>query len=251
MDKYLDVIKSVKEEIDKIESICNDIYKFNSTDKSINGLVIKDEFEIWYKNGLIHRDNDLPAVIDNEYKINIWCKNGLVDRKNGYAICSSDEPDEYNVWMEGGVIVRNNGPAITFNGEEIDPFTKDSVESIIKLWINNNKLHRINGPAYESGYLEMWFKEGVLHRLDGHAVIDERGNICYQYIQLYEPPELCYFVEGNKMNEKDYKKYIEKYEHKLEFKYFHKWYEKIYSNINSEFVQKQINDSYDKLFISS
>ena len=76
---------------------------------------------IYYKNGKLHRDNDLPAV---EYK------------------SGSKE------WYKEGKIHRIDGPAIErYNGD--------------KYWYYEDKLHRIDGPAYEnSDENKKWYYEG-------------------------------------------------------------------------------------------
>ena len=40
-----------------------------------------------------------------------------------------------------------------------------------KYWYQNDKLHRLDGPAvkYDNGD-KAWYQNGLLHRLDGHAV---------------------------------------------------------------------------------
>lgn len=57
----------------------------------------------------------------------------------------------------------------------------------VYLWRNgveywqNNKLHRLDGPAriFKGG--EEWFKEGKLHRLDGPALILNKGTLVFMW----------------------------------------------------------------------
>lgn len=209
--------------------------EYDNTDKYFHWA--NGTFRIWCKNGLIHRDNDLPAIVDG-YGRQIWCKNGLIHRDNDLAAIIDDVNYLY-VWMEKGMINRNNGPAIIsslFKTSETR-YTRSYNDTVMRVWMNNNKINRTNGPAYVDKYVEMWFRNNILHRPDGPAIIDARISMIYSDCA----PKLHYYKSEK----------ILEYERKLKFKYFHKWYEKIYSNIDSEFVQKQINNDYDKLFISS
>lgn len=50
---------------------------------------------VWHKNGLRHRDNDLPAVIENEGKE--WYQNGLLHRDNDLPAIEKTNGD--NFWL--------------------------------------------------------------------------------------------------------------------------------------------------------
>ena len=98
-----------------------DIYKL----RNIKVRLVKTEFyELWYnKNGLKHRDNDLPAVIYSNGSKG-WYINGLMHRENDL-------------------------PAMIGNGEEY--------------WYKNGKMHRDNDlPALirENG-TRLYFKYGI------------------------------------------------------------------------------------------
>ena len=79
-------------------------------------------------------------------------------------------------------VVRNSGD--DFKAEEYQ-FTKllkkqhnlfEEESDWSELWIKNNQLHRINGPALiAKDGSEIWFKNGVKHRNDGPAVILSSG----------------------------------------------------------------------------
>lgn len=56
---------------------------------------------------------------------------------------------------------------------EIIGYEDDSVclkRKDVKGWFRKGQLHRINGPALESGDIEYWFKDGQIHRRNGPAV---------------------------------------------------------------------------------
>lgn len=62
----------------------------------------------WYKNGRLHRDNDLPAVIINGGQKQ-WMQKGLPHRTSGPAVEYADGSVEW--WFEGQ-IHRLSGPAV-------------------------------------------------------------------------------------------------------------------------------------------
>lgn len=93
-------------------------------------------FEIWRKNGEIHRDNDLPATI-SDYQEE-WYQNGLQHRDN-------DRP---------AVITKDND----------------------RVWKQNGKNHRIGKPAIIRGdNSQEWYEKGNLHRIDGPAIVNSDG----------------------------------------------------------------------------
>jgi hypothetical protein len=100
----------------------------------------------WYDHGLIHRDNDLPAIITSEYKT--WYKYGKVHRDN-------------------------DKPARVFS---------DGFEE----WYQNDKLHRENDqPALIHSDFKSWYRNGLLHRdpdSNGNprpSLIHKNGSINY------------------------------------------------------------------------
>jgi len=58
-----------------------------------------DGIQMWFKNGLPHRDNDLPAIIRDDRKE--WRQNGLLHRDNDLPSIINDH-DEY--WYHRGKI---------------------------------------------------------------------------------------------------------------------------------------------------
>lgn len=56
----------------------------------------------WYRNGKLHRDGDMPAIIisdDTQY----WYKNGLLHRHGKPAIVESDG---HAVWYQDGIKIK-------------------------------------------------------------------------------------------------------------------------------------------------
>ena len=120
----------------------------------------------WHKNGLLHRDNDLPAVIHRD-GTKQWYQNGLLHRDN-------DLP----------AMIYSNGS---------------------KCWYQNDLLHRENDlPAgiYQNGDL-FWFKNGLRHREnDLPAIIFHNGDqYWYRYERLHRDNDLPAVICANGVQE--------------------------------------------------
>jgi hypothetical protein len=136
----------------------------------------------WYLDGVLHREDDLPAVeLNNGTKE--WWKNGLRHRDNNlHAIEDSDGNKE---WYKNGERHRDGDfPACVWNdgtkswwknGERHRDGDLPAVETIYdKEWWKNGKLHRDGDlPAikYNNG-TKWWFKNGIRHRDNGLPVIE-------------------------------------------------------------------------------
>lgn len=131
--------------------ICHKTCTVNSVQHSINDVpLIMLDAQHWYRNGVLHRDNDLPAII-NKHVSKAWCKNGVFHRDNDLPALVFDNGS--CEWYKNGKIHRDNDlPAIVYS-------TK-------KEWYKNGLLHRDNDlPArtYCTGKME-WYKNGILYR---------------------------------------------------------------------------------------
>ena len=95
-----------------------------------------ETFMTWYKNGKIHRDGDLPALIDGDRKV--WYKNGVKHRDGDLP---ADTEGKSQKWYKDGIRHREgNLPAI----------------------IEHEYISYIDDPDY---YLTVsWFRDGKLHR---------------------------------------------------------------------------------------
>lgn len=70
---------------------------------------IYDDNYIWYKHGQIHRDNDLPAMVNKEDKhYQVWAQNDYVHRDDGKPALLSRESWK---WYNRGLLHRLEGPA--------------------------------------------------------------------------------------------------------------------------------------------
>ena len=111
---------------------------------------IDDNEQVWWKFGQIHRDNDLPANITaNGDKY--WFKNYKIHRDNDLPASISADDDKF--WYQNGNLHRDNDlPAIIYSNGE-------------KSWYQNSLKHR-NGdlPAVITLYGKYWYKNGIKHR---------------------------------------------------------------------------------------
>lgn len=84
-------------------------------------------------------------------------------------------------WVnDKGQLSREDGPAVIFlNG--------------YKEWWLDGELHRIDGPAVESGPYQEWWTKGIRNRLDGPAVIWTDGT---QF----------WYIDGEEFTEEEYNK---------------------------------------------
>jgi len=126
--------------------------------------------EIWRLNGVIHREDDLPAIVvrssDNQVVHQEWVKEGNQYRKNGPAHLFDDGVDTYEKWVPSN----RNGPTISK--------TKNGVV-FYEEWHNESGIwHRIDAPAIierdlQTGHVihEEWIYNGKPHRVDGAAEI--------------------------------------------------------------------------------
>jgi len=110
-------------------------------------IICNVEEQLWYQNGLKHRDNN-PAVI-RVNGIQVWYQYGKTHRTDGPALIYADGSTEW--WIEG-MRHRIDGPAIiNMHGRQV--------------WYKNGKKHRDDGPAIiESNGDQFWFKNGKRYR---------------------------------------------------------------------------------------
>lgn len=122
---------------------------------------------VHFLNGQVHAENE-PAVIYNP----------KYDDKRYFNLPTGVVPQrDVYLWRNGVEYWQNNklhrldGPARLFKGGEE--------------WFKEGKLHRTDGPAlvlYEGNLIYIWWLEGVIHRDDGPAIIYRDGKqvwFCY------------------------------------------------------------------------
>lgn len=76
-----------------------------------NGMYYKNDRNIWYKDNIVHRDDDLPAVVFKDGD-KIWYKNGLIHRDNDLPAIVSKAGEQ---WFRNDLKHREKGPAVITN----------------------------------------------------------------------------------------------------------------------------------------
>lgn len=114
--------------------------------------VSENGYQYWYIrknifcNEYLHRDDDMPAVINSNGRGVAWYKYGKKHRLNAPAFV--DDNGRGVAWFEYGKLHRIDGPAlIDENGDEF--------------WYQYDKAHRLDGPAIiRKNGEEIWFVNG-------------------------------------------------------------------------------------------
>ena len=73
-----------------------------------NGMYYEDDCNVWYKDNVIHRDDDLPAIKSPD-GVQMWYKNGLLHRDNDLPAITCWQ---YMQWYRNGLVHREKGPAM-------------------------------------------------------------------------------------------------------------------------------------------
>lgn len=152
--------------------------------------------QVWYRDGVIHRDVDLPAIIYPN-GCQEWRHRGYAHRFNGPALIypSGDDislSDSEEYYLSGkqtskqhvdlvNSYLRSRGEnVITLLTEEFSP--EDFSGKVIYPggwceWYQDGLLHReedLPAKIEFDGSLR-WFRQGKLHRLEGPAIITPKG----------------------------------------------------------------------------
>ena len=119
----------------------------------------------WYKNGLLHRENDLPAI-EWVSGTKEWYQNGLLHRENNeHAIRWSNGDKE---WLNN---LRHRSRGLEDDFSDLGNDSSDIVEADDKEYYTTNIIHLRSKPAIEEADgTNKWYMNGLLHRIDGPAI---------------------------------------------------------------------------------
>jgi hypothetical protein len=140
--------------------------------------------ERWYRNGLTHRDGDLPAIYfhpgtSDFVRYQIYVKDDIPHRENGPAIVvTRKEPDHHN--DEHDDEHDDEEEEITYKINYFDPLSirfgpndENAINNVSSMvvWMNNGKYHRQNGPAIyvkweNNETLYQYYEHGVRYLVD-------------------------------------------------------------------------------------
>lgn len=119
--------------------------------------------------------------------------------------------------LEGAIL----SLSLNFGHKIMETYTVKVYENGNRYWYQNDKLHRVDGPAieYENGTRE-WYQNGKLHRVDGPAVEWANGyRSWYQNGKKHrvDGPAIEYpdgnrlwYIYGNKLSEEEFNKQTQK-----------------------------------------
>jgi hypothetical protein len=111
---------------------------------------------MYYKNGKLHRDGNMPAVVDNNRYgrgVEYWYE-GKLHRDKFPAVIT---PDGWMYWYKHGLL---HSPS-----PDHPATISKSRKGETKRWYWNGKPHRIGGPAtVTANGGTVWFYEGTIHR---------------------------------------------------------------------------------------
>jgi ribosomal protein L25 (general stress protein Ctc) len=117
-----------------------------------SGMVDNLGYQKWYKNGQLHRDGDLPAVVSRDGGTYHWYKNGQPHRDGDLpAVVYSDGTHQ---WYKNGQLHRDGDlPAVVYS---------DGTHQ----WYKNGQLHRDGDlPAMiDRDGTHQWYKNDQRHR---------------------------------------------------------------------------------------
>jgi hypothetical protein len=120
-------------------------------DGDLPALILADGSQEWYCNGLRHRNCDLPAVIATKTSMwnggcEFWYKHGKLHREGDLP--SVDWHSTHQLWYKEGLLHRDNRPAeVWVSGSEV--------------WYQHGKKHRDGYPAHiKANGRKDWYNHG-------------------------------------------------------------------------------------------
>jgi antitoxin component YwqK of YwqJK toxin-antitoxin module len=127
----------------------------------------------WYdKYNKLHRKEEPAYTVCNrntgQYTIQHWYKHGNLHRNNNLPAKIEDGNGEF--WYKNGILHRTDGPAAIFYVDDDD----GRFRRLTLMFYQNGILHCDDGPAYLQTITESWYKNGLLHRIDGPAIHTDR-----------------------------------------------------------------------------
>lgn len=143
---------------------CNGLLESKNDKAAVMSTVFTNARYWWYHRGLLHRDNDEPAMINADGTL-VWLKNGLIHR-DGDKPAVVNKRLQYATYYKQGKYHRDSGKPAMINHSAEEQY-----------WVNGER-HRDDGlPAVvrSDGHQE-WHVRGRCHRDGGlAAVIYARG----------------------------------------------------------------------------
>jgi hypothetical protein len=191
----------------------NNIKECNEVDLILNSendrpaiISIKDNHREWYKNGLRHRDNDLPAFSSPECQE--WYFNGLIHRE-GFKPAVINLRESYVDIKDDYLINNFYKYSVPINEEYLGRYeeqinhneTRTTITNSLgtTLVLKNGLYHSDNDkPAITTSQSEYWFNKGALHRKGKPACSTVRKTMYGQH-----QPFSQWYKNGSLLSEED------------------------------------------------
>ena len=100
----------------------------------------------WFKNGLLHRDNDLPAIIDHIGNKE-WYYNGVLHRDNDLPAVITY--NGYKAWYVNGKNHRIRKPAVIKENGDLEWYNNGNRVSVLCSIENGKKIYLIKNNEYD------------------------------------------------------------------------------------------------------
>jgi hypothetical protein len=153
----------------------------------LNGKFREDDVIVWYRDGKIHRDDDLPAMVSEDGS-QAWYIDGELHREDDKPAIIRENGDTEWYW-NGRLNREDDKPAVEkTNGEKawyIDGFRHRDGDNPAVIWYENGLenrawyrggvLHRDDDkPSVEKGDgTKLWYRDGKRHREDDKPAVEK------------------------------------------------------------------------------
>ena len=173
--------------------------KLHSFDDKPSRVSYDGKIKIWHKNGVIHRENDKPAVIkdivqitssgtEKHISIQDWYKNGVSHRGNDKPAGIRHEKH----FSDGQLVLDYSGKFWYIHGRKSRLNNKPSD---ISTSIHQTILPHNNKVEYRKSFIKMWYVKGIKHRDNGPAFVSS-GKIFVGSEFIDESKETFYYKNG-------------------------------------------------------
>lgn len=93
----------------------------------------------WYQNGLLHRDDDRPAMISSDKKNMLWFKKGIHFRKKGPYVVNENDGIDWEDFDDETGIKWINHYEISYESMEDDKISREYFNEILNYYLNSWK----------------------------------------------------------------------------------------------------------------
>ncbi len=188
-------------------------------DEDLPAMELSNGDKHWYKEGKTHREGDKPAI-EFANGIKKWYKEDKLHREGGPAVIRFNEEEEY--WIEGKKLSKKEWEEREAVSHKIEDkyieFSDGAIDFSCyakEVWYKDGKYHRDDGPAIiTTAGSEIWMKDGVVHREGAPAIISgavsrwiKNGKLHREDGPAYIEGSIeGYYLEGKNLSLEEWKK---------------------------------------------